>query len=198
MKKNEFLNQLRDSLRGLPQADIEERVSFYSEMIDDRIEEGLSEEEAINDIGGIDSVLQQVSEDTPIVRLVKERIKPKRRISGLEIVLLILGFPLWFPLLIVFGVLVLVFFLLMWVMVIVSYSVEVSLIATSIAGFLRLAIEMYHGQFYAAYLGIGLLGFGCACLFLIACIYATKGSAKLMKVVLVKMKRRLIGGKKNA
>ena len=43
--KQEFLLQLREKLSGLPQADIDERVAFYGEMIDDRVEEGLTEEE---------------------------------------------------------------------------------------------------------------------------------------------------------
>ena len=47
MNKEEFLNSLRKRLKGLPNNEIEERISFYSEMIDDRVEEGMSEEEAI-------------------------------------------------------------------------------------------------------------------------------------------------------
>ena len=39
MNKQEFLAELRKRLSGLPQADIEERIVFYSEMIDDRTEE---------------------------------------------------------------------------------------------------------------------------------------------------------------
>ena len=47
MNKQEFLSLLRRELSGLPQGDIEERVGFYAEMIDDRMEEGLTEEEAV-------------------------------------------------------------------------------------------------------------------------------------------------------
>lgn len=46
MSKQEFLEQLRRGLSGLPREDIEERLKFYSEMLEDRMEEGLSEEEA--------------------------------------------------------------------------------------------------------------------------------------------------------
>ena len=46
MSKQEFLEQLRRGLPGLPREDIEERLKFYSEMLEDRMEEGLSEEEA--------------------------------------------------------------------------------------------------------------------------------------------------------
>ena len=38
-----FLDELRKGLSGLPEEDIQERLSFYSEMIDDGMEEGLSE-----------------------------------------------------------------------------------------------------------------------------------------------------------
>ena len=48
MTKNEFLSSLRSKLQGLPPADIDERIGFYSEMIDDRMDEGKSEEEAIS------------------------------------------------------------------------------------------------------------------------------------------------------
>ena len=51
MNKSEFLGALRKGLHGLPQDDIEERLAFYGEMIDDRTEEGLSEEEAVSAVG---------------------------------------------------------------------------------------------------------------------------------------------------
>ena len=36
--KQQFLTELRKKLSGLPQQDIDERLSFYSEMIEDRID----------------------------------------------------------------------------------------------------------------------------------------------------------------
>ena len=50
MNKQEFLAQLRKQLSGLPLKDAEDRITFYSEMIDDRMEEGLSEPEAVSAI----------------------------------------------------------------------------------------------------------------------------------------------------
>ena len=47
MTKFEFLEELRNGLNGLPKNEIEERISFYSEIIDDYIEDGLSEEHAV-------------------------------------------------------------------------------------------------------------------------------------------------------
>ncbi len=51
MNKREFLQKLENGLSGLPREDIEQRLSFYAEMIDDRIEDGFSEEEAVAGIG---------------------------------------------------------------------------------------------------------------------------------------------------
>ena len=100
MRKQEFLSQLQKGLIGLPQEDIEEQLVFYSEMIEDRIEEGLPEEEAVAAIGPVEEVVSQIVAETPFSKLVKERIKPKRALRAWEIVLLVLGSPLWLSLLI--------------------------------------------------------------------------------------------------
>ena len=47
MNKRDFLIRLRQELSGLPQDDVEERLAFYAEMIDDRMEDGLEETEAM-------------------------------------------------------------------------------------------------------------------------------------------------------
>ena len=63
MGKQEFLEQLRKQFSSLPQADIEEQLSFYSEMIDDRMEEGLSEEDRTifyRSLGMINNNLQEI------------------------------------------------------------------------------------------------------------------------------------------
>ena len=98
MTKQEFLTALREKLQGLPQKDVDERISFYEEMINDRIDDGKTEEEAVADIGSVDLIVEEIARDTSLVKLVKEKITPKREIKAWEIVLLVLGFPLWFPL----------------------------------------------------------------------------------------------------
>ena len=62
MNKQEFLTELRQGLSGLPQNDIEERLAFYGEMLDDRIEEGLSEDAAVAEIGDADEIVRQILE----------------------------------------------------------------------------------------------------------------------------------------
>ena len=45
MNKKEFLSSLNKKLSKFSKQEVKERLVFYSEMIDDRVEEGLSEEE---------------------------------------------------------------------------------------------------------------------------------------------------------
>ena len=198
MKKKEFLKELENNLRGLPQRDIDERIEFYSEMIDDRIEDGKSEEEAVREIGSIDDVVRDIAKDTSLVKLVSNRVKPKNKISGLGVILIILGFPLWFPLLMVFFSLVLVLFVVLWALVIVTYAVEASLFGSSIAMAIMAFAQRSDGVPYQAALGLALCALGGAILFFFVCILATKVSFKLNKGVLLGIKRGIIGGKKNA
>ena len=51
MTKLEFLSQLERALSALPAAERADRLDFYREMIDDRMEEGLTEQQAVEAIG---------------------------------------------------------------------------------------------------------------------------------------------------
>ena len=48
MTKLEFLYQLEKHLKKLTNEEKKQTISYYSEMIDDMVESGLSEEEAVN------------------------------------------------------------------------------------------------------------------------------------------------------
>ncbi len=194
MSKNEFLKELESRLNGLPSEDIKERVAFYEEMINDRLEEGKSEEEALKEIGTVDEIVEQITKETPLVKLVKERVKPKRRIQAWEIVLIAVGFPLWLPLLITAFALIMVAYILVWTLVIVTYTVE---IATSVAGLVAIiagAAAFFSG---AHWYGVGLAAGGVMCigfsiLFIFACIGATKASIALTKVIILSIKKKFV------
>ena len=74
MNKQEFINELKCGLSGLSDADLNERLNFYSEMIDDRIEEGFSEEEAVAQIGSVNDIISQIASEMSLTKLVKEKI----------------------------------------------------------------------------------------------------------------------------
>lgn len=146
MNKEKFLAQLRNRLSGLPQDDLEEHLSFYSEMIDDRIEEGLSEEEAVSAIGSIDEIVAQVVAEIPFPKIAKERIKSKWRLHAGEIVLLVLGAPIWLPFGIAAFAVVLSLYISMWAVILSLWSVFASLAAGSIGGVLACVVFTVGGK----------------------------------------------------
>ena len=97
MNKTEFTEQLRAALKGLSEEDLKKSVDYYEEMIDDRMEDGIPEEEAVNGLGSIDEIKDKILKEIPITNIVKEKIKPKRSLAGWEIALLVIGSPVWVP-----------------------------------------------------------------------------------------------------
>jgi len=136
MTKFDFLSALKERLSGLPEEEVSGRLEFYSEMIDDRIEEGLSEEEAVADIGTVEDVAAQIIAEIPLTRLVKAKIKPKKSLGPWAIALIVLGFPLWFSLLAAVFAVGLALYAVIWSLVVSLGAVCGAIIACAIAGIL--------------------------------------------------------------
>ena len=203
MNKSEFLAELRSRLVGLPQNEIEERISFYSEMIDDRVEEGATEEDAVAGIGSIDEIVAQILEDVPLWSIVKEKVKKKREktekkrrsLKAWEIVLIVLGFPVWLPLLIAAFTVTLSLYLTLWALVISLWAVFVSLAACGLAGIVAgvgyaILAKPIEGILLVA---AGLVCSGLAIFAFIGCKAATKGTARLTKKMIFGIKHLFVG-----
>lgn len=177
MRKQEFLAQLRKALSGLPRDDIEERLAFYSEMIEDQMEDGLSEEEAVSAVGSIDEIVAQVVADIPLTKIAKERIKPKRRLSVGEIILLALGSPIWLSLCIAAFAVVLSFYVVLWSLIVSVWAIFASTVAGSIGGILSCIIFAMggYGASGVAMLAAGIVCAGLSILMFYGCRAATKG-----------------------
>ena len=195
MLKQEFLNALREGLNGLPEADIEERIAFYGEMIDDRIEEGRAEEAAVAEIGPVDEVVRQIVEETPLTKIVKEKIKPKRKMRAWEIVLLILGFPLWFPLLAAAGAVVLALYVTLWSLVIALWAIEVAFIVSAVALLCGAVVFFVSGHGLAGMfaLGAALILAALSIFLFFGCVAASKGTVLLAKKIVIGIKNLFVG-----
>ncbi len=194
MTKQEFLEALGRGLRGLPPEEARERLSFYDEMIDDRMEEGLSETEAVAAIGAPEDVIEQIAAEIPLAHLVRERVRPRRRLRAWEIVLLVLGFPLWFPLLLAFAAVVLSVYIVLWSLVVSLWAVDLSLAAGALAGLFAAAVLFLRGSGSAALaaLSAGILCVGLAILFFFVCLAAGRGLVKLTKKTALSLKTGLV------
>ena len=195
MNKQAFLTQLRKGLSGLPQQDIEERLTFYSEMIDDRIEEGLAEYDAVREIGKVDAVVAQILADTPLTKLVKEKVKPKRTLKAWEIVLIILGSPIWLSLLIAAFAIILAAYIVVWSVVITLWSIEASFAACTLVGIVSAAVFTFQGNGLTglAMLSTGVICAGLSVFMLYGCKAATKGIVLLTKKMALGIKSLFVG-----
>ena len=139
MSRTEYLSQLKERLiqEEIPNAD--QMIEYYAEMIDDRMEDGMTEEEAVSSMESIESIVSQAKIDRPITSLMTARVKEshdnakKKGKGGLWMVLAILGFPVWFPLLTAFSVVVLALYIVLWAVVVALFAVEFSFGIAAIA-----------------------------------------------------------------
>ncbi len=194
MNKQEFLMNLHKGLSGLPKDDIEERLNFYSEIIDDKVEEGASEEDAVAGIGDINEIISQIIADIPITKLVKEKITPKKKLKAFEIVLLILGSPIWFSLLVAAFAVILSLYVCLWSLIISLWAIFASVIGSAIGGIIT---GIWFNLYGNALTGIAMLGTGFVCaglsIFLFfGCKWATKGILLLTKIIVLGIKNCFI------
>lgn len=194
MNKQDFLDRLRRGLCGLPPCDVEERVTFYDEMIDDRMEEGLSEAEAVAAVGPIEEIVQQAVADTPLTKIATERIKPKRQLKAWEIVLLVLGSPLWLSLLIAAAAVVLSLYVVLWAVIVSLWAVFGALAGTAAGGVLAGVAFLCGGNPLSgvAVIAAGAVCGGLAIFTFCGCKAATRGVATLTGRLAVWIKNRLI------
>ena len=189
MKKIEFLNQLKAQLWALPEADIQCSLDYYSEMIDDRMEDGLSEEEAVAAIGDLDEIVKQILNETPrppqVVESTPKQNKAKNKVAPWMIVLLVLGAPLWIPLVAGVGSSVLGVYVSLWSVVIALYATAFALAACAIglpvAAFSLLWIHHYGEG--AVLVGGALICAGSAILVFLLSNLAAKGLAALTRLI---------------
>lgn len=132
MNKTEFISVLSGRLAALPESEIDKSVAYFSEFIDDRVEDGMSEEEAVAGFESIDEIVEKIMYETPLPVLMKARMKPKGPLTTVNIVLIILGFPVWFSLLMAGFAVILSFYVSVWAIIVSLYAVVLSL---AVAGF---------------------------------------------------------------
>lgn len=100
MTRAEYLERLRAALALMPAEEREAQLAYYEELFDDMLEDGMSEAEATSHLGAPEDVAETLLAEIPMSTLVKNRVQARGKPSALTVVLLVLGAPLWLPLLI--------------------------------------------------------------------------------------------------
>lgn len=179
MTKAEFLEELKKRLHGISKADRERSVDFYAEMIDDRMEDGMTEAEAVANVGNLEQIVGQICGTT--AQKEESSPEPAQKASYVLRNPWVVGFLSPFILIlwaVVFSVLT-----AFWCVVVALYAVDVALWASGVA--LHVAGT---ALFCSGHGGDGLLVFGAgaflvgfAILWSLGCKYAATGMVKATK-----------------
>ena len=71
MNRIQFIDKLAKRLSKLPKKELKETIDYYYEIIDDKVSEGMSEDEAINSLGSIEEIVNSILPEQ------KETVKEK-------------------------------------------------------------------------------------------------------------------------
>ncbi|MBO4692885.1 MAG: DUF1700 domain-containing protein [Clostridia bacterium] len=194
MTKKIFLEKLENGLSGLPREDIQEKIAFYSEMIDDKMEDGKTEQEAVSETGSVEDIVSQLASVTPLKKLVKEKIRPVHKLGALEITLIVLGFPLWFPLIVAVAAVVLSLYVSVWAVVISLWAVVLSLFTGFIGGLAGAVVFAVQDRPLSAgiLLSSAIILSGLAIFMFLGCKALSRGLAAGTKKAVIRLKSSLI------
>lgn len=203
MTKSEFIQTLEAKLNGLPQEEICKSTTYYSEQIEDRKEDGMTEEQAIADLESIDIIAQRIIDDynescaqnaknadsnavsnIPVSQnTAAQGTANKVKFSDKQVILiivLVVTFPVWIGLLAgACGV-----YIGLWGGVIGICAATFGLFVAAVACLISLPFSAVFsiGSVFMA-LGSVLLLFGLSFLFGFGAFYAAKGLIELLVVV---------------
>ena len=194
MTKQEFLAGLREKLSALPSEDIEERLNFYSEIIDDRVEEGLSEEDAVLAVGESDKIAAQILSEFKTSQPENKNKKTKKTWSAAGIVLIVLGFPLCFPLLIAVFSVVIAVYAVVFSAALSFWAVFAALAGSSFGVSFSGAVFLFTGNHVSgiAMIGAGLTLAGLAIFAFLGCRALTRFIFDFTKKAVIRLKNLFV------
>lgn len=196
MTRDKFLTTLSDKLTGLPAEDVEASLAYYAELLDDAVEDGMSEEDAMAQLGAVEDVAARILMDIPLSKVVKAKAKEKRTVSVGVILLLVLGAPLWITLLAAAFVILVAVYAVIWSAVISVWAVDVSLAATAVAslpGAVIIGVTQGNWMGAAFLLGAGLICGGLSLLLFAGCKKVTFGVCWLCRKMVYGVKLCFVG-----
>lgn len=194
MKKYEFLAELQKRLDGLAEADIKSSLDFYAEMIDDRMDDGMDEDAAVDSIGTPADAAAQILSEMPISKLVRARVKPKKSPGALAITLIAIGSPIWIVLAIAAFVVAISLAAVVFSVWVAVWSVFAALAGSAVGCVLGCPFVIINNGagLGIATLGAGLFVGGLAIFAFFGCIAFTKLLGKGIKNFFIFIKRKII------
>ncbi len=187
MTKTEYLAKLKRALRTVKRDERNKSLAYFSEVIDDRMEDGITEETAVSELESIEDAAERIIAEAQA----QGQLKPKRGVW--EIILIVLGFPLWFPLLLSVAIVAFVMYGLVWVLIGALFAVCLSLAIGGMASVFALFFSASYPVAFAC-LGIGLVCVGLGIALFVPSLFSAKAYAKATPIMWNKLKTRKENG----
>ena len=193
MKKEAFLQALEGRLEGMSADERARALEFCAESIDDRVEDGMAEEDAVAALGNVEDVARGLLADRPLGAVVRERVR--REGDAGRIVLLILASPF----LLSFFAIGLSVYIVLWSLMLTIYAVLWSLLIAGAACALGgVALMFMQGAAPGLCVcGAGLVSFALGLLLIDPVKAAGRGLWKLTKAFGRGCKRLIVGKRRN-
>ena len=196
MTKAEFIDQLKNMTAGLSGEEADKFIEYYSELIEDAMEEGMTEQEAVASLGTMEDIADYIKENNnavntqsfPAVTQYAPKPQPRKMLPVWAIVLIIIGFPIWFSLLCAaFSV-----YISVWAVIL---SLFASALAMGVGGIGMAVAAFFTGDFgmLMVVLGAGLLLIGIGILLAVGTVVLTKLYAKLTAIIVKAIGRQFKG-----
>lgn len=132
MNKQEYLEALNQALSGIPESEKQKTLDYYTEIIDDAMEEGEEEASIIARLDSPSDIGRRLIDETPLRKFVTEDVK-KHKIDTLTAILLAISSPLWVSLLLAAIVVIFALYIAVWSLVISLFAVFAALVCSAIA-----------------------------------------------------------------
>ena len=198
MTKVEFLDKLKALINEYPPEETSKSVEYYEEMINDRMEEGMTEAEAIASLGNVEEIAEQIKCELPLTTLVKYKKKEKKMGKNMRfwvIFLIVLVSLIWLSLAVYVLALIISFYATIWSIDISFWAVDFSFVMVAIASLFAMAVMITEGSIISAviYLGMALVFAALSILFFIGSLYLSKGIVMGTALIFKQIKKSIVG-----
>lgn len=197
MNKREYLDRLEDLLACLSKEQRAESLAFYEEMIDDRIEEGMTEEEAVAALDAPGVAAEAILDELPAVPRAVAKTRRKSRVLLWAAV--IVGSPIWLSLLVAFVIVAVTVYACIWILAACIWVVAAALVVAFPFSLLLAFWGVCAGNvpYALAQAGMGLVGLAFGALCFKGAWVASKQLVRLSRLWLAKVASPFVKRRKN-
>lgn len=191
MKKHEFLKKLNRLLKHLSRSERKKILSYYDDMIEDYMERGYWEEEAVRKIETPDAIVEKIKLDSLKDYEIME--EPKR-ISGGYAICLILFSPIWCTMLLLIGYLLLCIIFSFWSGILMIATFTILFMLAGGISIIGLPVVMTQDGIGVGIvqLGVGIFMIGISGLAIPFTINSTKNALDISKRIIKWYKNKVI------